>query len=93
MPLEPVPGEPSDDGIRFRLLMNGAGQDVFVFVTRGALEEIGSVEMAPIDYVARFRLLRAAIERIASAKFDAGHVDAQGVVHITAADRVLHPGA
>jgi hypothetical protein len=74
---------------RFQKAVGFAAADgersVTCVVSQEALEDLArKVDMNPDDCVATFEVHRAAIERKASALYDAGRVHAGGVVHIRA---------
>jgi hypothetical protein len=79
-----VPGVEDKDGVRFPM-MDGAAA-VPILVTREALEEIGSPPPTPGGYVARLQAYRSRFEDLASIKYDAGHIENDGTIRITAAD-------
>jgi hypothetical protein len=79
-----VPGIEDIDGVRFPM-MDGA-EIVAILVTREALEEIESPPPAPGGYVDRLQAYRRWFEDLASIKHDAGNVETDGTIRITAAD-------
>ena len=88
MPLIPVAqaavAEPGLRAVRFA--MKDGGKKITVLVSNPALENI---EITPVDHDAyfwTFKLYRKSFERIASKKYDKGHVEADGTVCIRAMD-------
>ena len=88
MPLMPI-ARPAiaDRMIRaVRFTMQDGSRPVDVLVSNPALE---SMDIAPIeqdDYFATFKIYRKSFERIASHKYDKGHVEIDGTVCIRAMD-------
>jgi hypothetical protein len=69
-----------------RFAMKDGSKMITVLVSNPALENI---EIAPHDcdsYFGTFKLYRKSFERIASTKYDRGHVEADGTVCIRAMD-------
>ena len=69
-----------------RFAMKDGSKMITVLVSNPALENI---EIAPQDYdryFGTFKLYRKSFERIASKKYDRGHIEADGTVCIRALD-------
>ena len=69
-----------------RFTMKDGSRSVDVLVSNPALESIDIVPIEPEDYVATFKIYRKSFERIASQKYDKGHVEMDGTVCIRAMD-------
>ena len=79
-----VPGVEDLDGVRFPMMDGDAA--VPILVTRETLEEIESPPPAPGGYVDRLQTYRSTFEDLGSIKYDAGKVENDGTIRITAAD-------
>ena len=69
-----------------RFTMRDGSRPVSVLVSNPALESIDIVPIEQDDYFATFKLYRKSFERIASWKYDKGHVETDGTVCIRAMD-------
>jgi hypothetical protein len=69
-----------------RFTMRDGSRPVSVLVSNPALESIDIVPIGQDDYFATFKLYRKSFERIASQKYDKGHVEPDGTVCIRAMD-------
>ena len=79
-----LPGVEDKDGVRFPM-MDGA-ETVVILVTREALEELESSAAARGGYMERLQTYRSTFEDLASIKYDAGKLEKDGTVRITAGD-------
>ena len=69
-----------------RFAMKDGSKTVDILVSNPALESIDIVPIEREDYFATFKLYRKSFERIASQKYDKGHVEIDGTVCIRAMD-------
>lgn len=88
MPLIPVALPAKLDRIpcSVRFAMKDGAKTVTVLVSNTALDEIEIWPPDEDDYFGRFKQNRKSFERIASAKYDRGHVESDGTVCIRALD-------
>jgi hypothetical protein len=92
MPLIPVAQaatpDPATRAVRFA--MKDGAKTITVLVSNPALEDIDSPLTDAGGFFHRFKQYRRSFERIASAKYDKGYIEADGTVCIKAMD--LPPG-
>jgi hypothetical protein len=69
-----------------RFTMKDGSRPVDILVSNPALESIDIVPIEHEDYFATFKIYRKSFERIASQKYDRGHVEVDGTVCIRALD-------
>jgi hypothetical protein len=88
MPLIPTAqaaiADPNLRAVRFA--MKDGSKTVTIFVSNPALENIEIDTFDNDRYFLTFKLYRKSLERIASKKYDKGHVEADGTVCIRAMD-------
>ena len=85
MPLMPVALRATADRSAVRFAMKDGAKTIIVLVANPALEDI---DIAPPDggHLHIFKQYRKSFERIASAKYDRGHVEKDGTVCIRSID-------
>jgi hypothetical protein len=69
-----------------RFAMKDGARLVMVLVANTALEDVEIWPLEEDDYLGRFKQNRKSFEKIASAKYDKGHIEADGTVCIRAMD-------
>ncbi len=84
MPLYAVALPATADGVGVRFAMKDGCKTITVVVANPALEEIDSPSEGTC--FEQFKVYRKAFERLASAKYDRGHVEEDGAVYIRALD-------
>ena len=90
MPLMPaaIPAIPDDKYKTVRFVMKDGTKSVVVLVSNAALEDIEPVTRTGTPF-RRFKRYRKRFEKMASDKYDRGHVELDGTVCIKAADLPL----
>jgi len=91
MPLMPaaVAAIPDSTLKTVRFVMKDGTKPVVVLVSNAVLEDIESTTFDHGSYFRRFKRHRKQLERLASEKYDKGHVESDGTVCIKARDLPL----
>jgi hypothetical protein len=91
MPLMPTANAAVANGDRqsVTFLMKNGAKPISILVSKSALETVETPSHDTDGYFVRFKLYRKSFEKIASRKYDMGHVELDGSICIRAMDTPL----